>query len=121
MAFEKFEGSKLGSGRKSTVPYVSITNYARIYINAAATRKWFENIKAAYLHYDASNSKIGIEPVSKGFRALCVARNRAMCMISGKSFFRYFNIPFPDKTTCYPAEWDTELSMMVIDLTKPKE
>lgn len=115
MAFERFLHA--GRGHK---PKISLRSNGQIGFNMAAIEKFsLRKYGYAVLFYDKQRRLIAIKPTSDKDEdgAVRMQIRPTNASISGKSFLDYYEIDH-SKTDKYPAVFDDESNMIIIDLKK---
>ena len=103
-------------------PFISILKSGKISINKAATEKYLGDVRFVELFLERERKLLGIRPVAGGdiFSAFKLAHNKkwGSSMISARSILQELGI-LRDQTIRYPAYWDAEEGMLVVELSKP--
>ncbi len=114
MAFETFTGRQ----KVTNEPKVSILKQGNFNFNNGATRI-LKDKSVTYLQllFDKEKNKIGFKPCTKKTEgAYQLRESKGGAQISGMAFLRHYQIPYKDKTRSYPAHWDEQQKMLIIDL-----
>ena len=103
-------------------PFISILKSGKISINKAATEKYLRDVRFVELFLERETKLLGIRPVAGGeiFSAFKLAHNKkwGSSMISARSILQELGI-LKDQTIRYPAYWDAEEGMLIVELGKP--
>lgn len=114
MAFEAFTGRQTVTND----PKVSILKQGNFNFNNGAT-KLLHDKSASYVQllYDKDNNKIGFKPCRKDKTgAYKLRESKGGAQVSGMAFLKHYQIPYKDSTHSYPAHWDSDKKMLIIDL-----
>ena len=122
MGFEKFDETGSGRGRPAGAdPMVSLRKSGSIGINAAALSTYFEDEDGAIMYYNGDDEQIGIEPVDDPDdqeAAYTVSKTEAGGTIAPRAFLEKYEL-IPHVTTQYDPDWDSDQTLLVIDLEDP--
>ena len=114
MAFETFTGRQTVTNE----PRVSILKQGNFNFNNGAS-KILHDKSVAFLQllFDKETNRIGFKPSGKGKPgAYKLRESKGGSQISGMAFLKHYQIPYKSGTRSYPASWDDEQKMLIIDL-----
>lgn len=118
--FEKFVHKRLQTFGE---PAITITRVGIINFNSATMTKYVKDNKYATLYYDKSDSLMGIQFSNKktleAYRVIHY-RGGKFGTISGTAFLKYYQFSI-GQTRSYPAEWNEQDEMLIIDLKEHKK
>lgn len=116
MAFELFKRRTRPSPKE---PMVSLSKSGMIGLNAAVTRNILGDNKFAHLFFDKDKHLIGIKFLKNSdpdaYPVKCT-KNMSHGSIAGVSFLKTYGI-FPDDTKAYPATFDDNNKILVVDVS----
>jgi hypothetical protein len=101
-------------------PSVTIRRNGTLGFNQKAIEMFqLEGLRFATLHYDQTESLLGIKPEKDGddpsiFRLLR-EKNRTL-VISCQSFLKHCQIPYKDGSKTYPVGWDEKREMILVNI-----
>ena len=119
--WERF-GSKCHEPSRSYLR-VSLNKHGIIGLNTFAVDK-LDNPQAVIMHYDRTNSRIGLEPAALDAQeSFLVARRRGRGYgrISARAFCKYFRIKTPSTVVFEGAYIDDANKMLILDLADARE
>lgn len=104
-------------------PMVSLSKTGMIGLNAAVTRNIIGDNQFAHLLFDNERHLIGIKFLKQrdmdAYPVKCT-RNKSHGSIAGVSFLKTYKV-FPSETTAYPATYDDNTKILVIDVSEKQE
>ncbi len=104
-------------------PMVSLSKSGMIGLNAAVTRNIIGDNQFAHLLFDKERHLIGIKFLKQkdmdSYPVKCT-RNKSHGSIAGVSFLKTYKV-FPSETTAYPATYDDNTKILVIDVSEKQE
>jgi hypothetical protein len=113
MAFEKYEGQR----PRGTKDVVSIRKNGQIAFNSKSVQSFdIKSWKYAYLYFDKTKEKVGIELSNKkdrGARKITMLGGTAL--ISGSAFLKHFNVSV-SKARKFEPQYEAAKKMITLDL-----
>ena len=113
--FEKFTELR---GRSINEPRVTITATGNMNLNQSFISAFVKNQTHVIFHYDKTNKVIGLEltqdasPPSYKIRK---SREDRLATVSAQAFLKYNKLR-RKKTYSYPAEWNEQYGLIIVDL-----
>jgi hypothetical protein len=114
MAFETFTG-----GRTVTKePRVSLLKQGNFNFNSGSMKILKEQaVTHLQLLFDKETNRIAFKPCRKTDQGAFKLREiKGLGQVSGVAFLKTYSIPFGTETISYPAVWNTEQQMLIINL-----
>ncbi len=120
MAFEAFTSVK---SHTPDNPSVSILRQGNFGLNTAVEKIFKERqVEYIILMYDPETNRIGFKPANPNEQGVYKLRGkRGAVQVSGVAFLKTYNIPYKERARSYPAQWNEELGMLVIQLQDQAE
>jgi hypothetical protein len=117
MAWETFKRSRRPSPKD---PMVTLSKSGMIGLNSAVTRSIIGDNRFAHLLFDRDRHLIGIKFLKNNdadaYPVKC-SNNMGHGTIAGVSFLKTYGI-FPDDTKAYPATFDDNSKILVVDVSR---
>ncbi len=114
MAFETFTGGRI----VTKDPRVSLLKQGVFNFNTG-TMKIFKEQAVTHMQmlFDIETNRIAFKPCSKTSEGAYALRTiKGIGQISGTSFLKNYKIPYGTETRSYPAVWNTEQGMLIVNL-----
>jgi len=115
MPFETFTGTGCSFTGE---PKVTILKQGNFNFNATTLRILQEHrVEYLQLLYDKDSNRIAFKPCTKtdeGAYAMRVKKNTGQ--VSGTAFLKCYGISFGEQTRSYPAAWNAEQSLLIVNL-----
>ena len=114
MAFETFTGARVVTKE----PRVTILKQGNFNFNTGTMQILrAKNITHFQLLYDRDTNRIAFKPCTKTDEGAYALREvKGIGQLSGTSFLKFCKIPLGEQTRSYPAAWNVEQGMLIIDL-----
>ena len=114
MAFETFTGGRIITKE----PRVTLIKQGVFNFNGAVMKIFKENaVTCLQLLFDKDTNRIAFKPCSKEAPGAYTLRNqKGIGQVSGTSFLKTYGIAYSDATRSYPAVWNSEQGMLIVNL-----
>lgn len=117
MPFNTYPGGTMGKVAEEQ-PKATLLKQGNLNLNTAATNLFKERgVSHVQLLYDRDTNRMAFKPCKSTEEGAYPLRPKdTCCQVSSQSFVRFYGIRFGKKSTTYPAEWDDESGMLIVDL-----
>ena len=117
MPYETYTGGIMGKVADAQ-PKATILKQGNINFNTAATRIFKErHAEHVQLLYDRGTHRMALKPCQSTAEGAYPLRPKDTCsQVSSQSFVRFYGIPFGEKSSTYPAEWDEKRGILIVNL-----
>lgn len=99
-------------------PRVTLLKHGIFNLNTGSMRIFKEQaVSHVLLMYDKETNRVAFKPCGSDTKGAYRLRTvKGIGQVSGGSFLKFYNIPHGEKTRSYPAVWNSEQGMLIINL-----